>query len=155
MKHNNDKYDLVLGNNNRRNEMSLFDPFFEDFFDMPMMNRHEFRQLNNVMKTDVKETDTSYILDVDVPGFDKKDINLELEDGYLTISAKHEYESNDEHKKTNFVRRERSYGSVSRSFYVGDVKQDQIDAKLEKGTLTITLPKQQKQVNKSNRIEIK
>ena len=155
MKHDNDKFDLVVGGKHRHNDMSLFDPFFDDFFDMPMMHRPEPRHLANVMRTDVKETENSYVLDVDVPGFDKKDINLELEDGYLTISAKHEYNKEQEDKKENFVRRERSFGSVSRSFYVGDIKQEQVEAKLEKGILTITLPKNKDENKKPNKIEIK
>lgn len=149
MKHNNDKYDLVLGENTN---FGLFDPFFDPFFDTPMTRR--MSKMEHTMKTDVKEGENNYTLMIDVPGFDKKDINLNLNDGYLTISAKHE-EKVDEKEHHNYVRRERFYGQVSRSFYVGDIDQDDINAKLDNGVLTIVIPKTAKQVNKNKQIEIK
>ena len=113
------------------------------------------KEFNSIMKTDVKETEKNYILDVDLPGFKKEDVNLNLENGYLTISAKREHKVDNENRKENFVRRERSFGQFSRSFYVGDVEQDEIEAHLENGILTIKLPKEEEKKAKSNRIEIK
>ena len=149
MKH--DKFDLI--SRNEREPLGFFDGWFDDF--MPMFSRREMKEFNSVMKTDIKETDKNYVLEVDLPGFDKKDVNLQLENGYLTISAKREHKVDNENRKENFVRRERSFGQFSRSFYVGDVEQDEIEAHLENGILTIKLPKEEEKKAKSNRIEIK
>lgn len=149
-----DKFDLVSRRDND-GFLGAFDPFFDDFFDIPMFDRRELRKLNNMMKTDVKEVENGYALDIEMPGIEKKDINLDLKDGYLTVTAKREHNVNDENKKENYIRRERSFGQFSRSFYVGDIKQEDVDAKLENGILKITLPKEQKKVETANRIEIK
>ena len=151
MKHNNN-FDLVRRGEDRE-PLSFFDGWFDDF--MPMFSRKEMKEFNSIMKTDVKETEKNYILDVDLPGFKKEDVNLNLENGYLTISAKREHKVDNENRKENFVRRERSFGQFSRSFYVGDVEQDEIEAHLENGILTIKLPKEEEKEAKSNRIEIK
>lgn len=151
MKHNNN-FDLVRRGEDRE-PLSFFDGWFDDF--MPMFSRKEMKEFNSIMKTDVKETEKDYILDVDLPGFKKEDVNLNLENGYLTISAKREHKVDNEDRKENFVRRERSFGQFSRSFYVGDVEQDEIEAHLENGILTIKLPKEEEKKAKSNRIEIK
>ncbi len=151
MKHNNN-FDLVRRGEDRE-PLSFFDGWFDDF--MPMFSRKEMKEFNSIMKTDVKETEKNYILDVDLPGFKKEDVNLNLENGYLTISAKREHKVDNENRKENFVRRERSFGQFSRSFYVGDVEQDEIEAHLENGILTIKLPKEEEKKAKSNRIEIK
>ena len=149
-----DKFDLV----SRRDEdrfLKDFDPFFDDFFDAPIFDRRELRKLNNMMKTDVKERDNEYVIDVELPGIDKKDVNLDLRDGYLVINAHREHNVNEDNKKENFIRRERSYGSFSRSFYVGDIKEKDIDAKLENGILQIIVPKSHESLDSSSRIEIK
>lgn len=128
------------------------DPFFDDWFDLDFpFARGNKRE---IMKTDIKELDNAYVLEVDLPGFDKKDVNLNLENGYLTISAKreHHYESD---KKDNYIRRERSFGQFSRSFYVGDVKEEDIEAHLDNGILEIKLPKENKEKKGTKRIEIK
>lgn len=151
MKHNNN-FDLVRRGEDRE-PLSFFDGWFDDF--IPMFSRKEMKEFNSIMKTDVKETEKDYILDVDLPGFKKEDVNLNLENGYLTISAKREHKVDNENRKENFVRRERSFGQFSRSFYVGDVEQDEIEAHLENGILTIKLPKEEEKKAKSNRIEIK
>lgn len=91
---------------------------------------------------------------MELPGVDKKDVHLDLEDGYLTISAKREHHTGEKDKKGNFIRRERSYGELTRKFYVGDVKENEIDARLENGVLSILLPKDKK-VPTRNHIEIK
>ncbi len=152
MKHN-DNFDLILRGDDRE-PLNFFGDWFDDF--MPTFSRKDMKRFNSIMKTDVKEIDKSYVLDIDLPGFDKKDVNLELENGYLTISAKREnkFEEKDD-KKENFIRRERSFGQFSRSFYVGDIKEEDIDASLENGILTVTIPKEEKEMPKKKRIEIK
>ena len=149
-----DKFDLVSREDEHR-EPSFFDPFFNDFFDVPMFDRKELHRFNNMMKTDVKEREKDYVIDVEMPGIDKKDINLDLKDGYLTISAKREHKIDENNKKENYIRRERSYGQFSRSFYVGDIKEDQVDAHLENGILQIIVPKTTPTTPPSSRIEIK
>ena len=147
---NNRHFDLQRS---EREPLGFFDGWFDDF--MPMFSRKEMKEFNSVMKTDIKETENNYVLEVDLPGFDKKDINMELENGYLSISAKREHKVEKNDKKDNFIRRERSFGQFSRSFYVGDIKEEDISAKLENGILTVLLPKEEKETPKTKRIEIK
>ena len=132
----------------RKNNFDLFDNFFgnDDFF----------AKKESLMKTDIKETDSKYIIEMDLPGFDKENINLELNNGYLEISAKQEREENDE-ENTKYVRKERFYGECSRSFYVGDdITEEDIDAEFKNGILIVNVPKkletEEKEVKK---IEIK
>ncbi|MBP5466558.1 MAG: Hsp20/alpha crystallin family protein [Clostridia bacterium] len=102
------------------------------------------------MRTDIKETENGYELSVDMPGYDKKDISVELSHGYLTISAKRE--EKEENKK--YLRRERSY-SCSRSYYVGEnIKREHVKAKYEGGTLHLAFPKEEKKEIPDKRIEI-
>ena len=108
----------------------LGDDFFDDFFEPALKDQ---------MKCDVYEKDGNYHFELDVPGYDKEDINIECDNGYLTISATKTSENNDENK--NYIRRERRTGSFSRSFYVGDVDPEEIEAAFEKGTLNIVVPK--------------
>ena len=99
---------------------SLFDDFFNDW-ERPVRSLAPARTANTaVMRTDVREKEGSFELDIDLPGYKKEDVKAELKDGYLTISAVAKYEKNDENDK-KFLRRERFYGTCSRSFYVGDV----------------------------------
>ena len=125
---------------------NLFDDFMNDF----PFEKHFFGERNplygkhakNIMKTDVKETDNSYELDIDLPGFKKEDINVQLDNGYLTIAASKSLEKEDEHEKSHYIRQERYSGSMSRSFYVGnDVKQEEIHAKYKDGILKLAVPK--------------
>ena len=124
----------------------LFDswmtPFDREFFGgdrSPLYVKHE----KDIMKTDVKETADGYELNVDLPGFKKEDVKVELQNGYLTISAQKGLEKNDTNKENgNYIRRERYFGSCQRSFYVGDgVKNEDVHAKLEDGILRLTVPK--------------
>lgn len=118
----------------RRNDFDLFDDF--DSF---------FESNNKVMKTDIKEHDDHYELIVDLPGFDKENINISMENGYLTIQAKTNAHKDDE-EKGMYVRRERYSGEFSRSFYVGeDVSEDDIKAQFKNGVLNVTLPKEDKE----------
>ena len=119
--------------------------FGEDLFDNWMMD-FPFRGNGsaNLMRTDVKETDNSYELDMDMPGFDKGDIKAVLKNGYLTISASSNRNNDEKDKDGKYIRRERYTGSCSRSFYVGDdVKQEDIKAKFENGILKVTVPKKE------------
>ena len=112
---------------------------------------------NNLMKTDIKETKNSYIIDMDLPGYDKDNINLSLEDGYLKINAKVEKEDNGDSDE-KYVRRERFVGECSRSFYVGDnIVEEDIDAEFKNGILKVTIPKKEQIENKKEvkQIEIK
>ena len=121
--------------------------FGEDLFDDWMMD-FPFRgsRSTSLMKTDVKETDNSYELDMDMPGFDKGDIKAELKNGYLTISASSHKNNDEKDNDGRYIRRERYSGSCSRSFYVGDaVTEADIKAKFENGTLTMMIPKKEVQ----------
>ena len=135
---------------------NLFDDFMNDF----PFEKHFFGERNplygkhakNIMKTDVKETDNSYELDIDLPGFKKEDINVQLDNGYLTIAASKSLEKEDEHEKSHYIRQERYSGSMSRSFYVGnDVKQEEIHAKYEDGILKLAVPKKATKAIESNK----
>ena len=113
--------------------------FDDDFFRDDFFDRKD-RMNYNLMKTDIKEDDKSYLLEVDLPGYSKDDIKIDITDGYLTINAKVEKEDNDENK--NYVRRERFTGEVSRSFYVGEeIKEDEVKASFKNGILTLEIPK--------------
>ena len=91
-----------------------------------------------------------------MPGIDKKDVNLELKDGYLTISSKIEKNNDEKDKKGNYIRRERYYGSSSRSFYVGkEIKEQDINASMQNGILNIIIPKKKPEIEQSKKIEIK
>ena len=124
---------------------------FDDFWGFPTqrelasIDKHLYgKNARNLMKTDVHETDTDYEMDVDLPGFKKDQINVNLEDGYLTISASkdHDQEKKDKHGK--IIRQERFAGSMQRSFYVGEgVKTEDVKAKFEDGVLRLCVPKKE------------
>ena len=124
---------------------NLFDdwmdfPFTNDFFSSknPLYGKHA----KNMMKTDVRETDNSYELDVDLPGFKKDEIKAQLENGYLTISAAKGLDKDQKDKDGKYIRQERYAGAMSRSFYVGDdVTQEDVKAKYEDGILKLSIPK--------------
>ncbi len=106
----------------------------------------------NMMKTDVKETDDGYEVDIDLPGFKKDEISAKLENGYLTISAAKGLDKDETDKKGKYIRRERYAGSMSRSFYVGEnLTQDDIKAKYESGILKLVVPKTEKKAIENNR----
>ena len=125
---------------------NLFDDDWMDFpFDSnfwgkrnPLYGKHA----QNMMKTDIREKDDSYELDVDLPGFKKDEIKIQLKDGYLTLSAAKGLDKDEKDKKGNYIRRERYAGAMQRSFYVGDdVTQEEIRAKYEDGILKVFIPK--------------
>lgn len=138
------------------NELSLrsgrlyFDPFFDAFFDFPTSKQNK-RGLS-FMKTDISEDENSYKLSIELPGFKKENIALDLNNGYLTVTATREEET--EEKK--YIRRERSCESCKRSFYVGEgVTEDDVSATMENGVLLINLLKRVEEAPKTKRIEIK
>lgn len=129
---------------------SLFDEFFNDF-DRPMMSLMTRPVSNPVMRTDVREMDGSYQLDIDLPGYKKEDVKAELKDGYLTVKAEKKFEETDD----KYLRRERYFGSCSRSFYVGeDLTQSDIKAKFEDGILKLTVPKKEPEIPQPQYIAI-
>ena len=134
---------------------SLFDNFMNSFTFPDVEKELYGKRAANLMKTDVKEKDDIYEVDVDLPGFTKDELTMELDNGYLTISAVKGLDKDEQNKEGKYVRRERYAGNISRSFYVGDVKQEDIHAKYENGILSFTVPKETKAVEeKINRIAI-
>ena len=137
---------------------NLFDDFFDDDFMRSMWNRRNplyGKHAKNLMKTDVRETDTTYEVDIDLPGFKKDEIDVDLKDGYLTISAAKGLDKDEKDKKGKFIRQERYAGALRRSFYVGDIESKDVSAKYEDGILKISLPKEaQKQLPKTTAIAI-
>ena len=133
----------------RRNEFDLFDDFFrgDDFFS---------RREQSLMKTDIRERDDKYIIEMDLPGYEKENINIELKEGYLTVSAKVERE-NDSSEKERYLHKERFFGECSRNFYVGeDMSEEDIHAEFKNGILKVTIPKKEakKELPQARKIEI-
>lgn len=148
----------------RKNNLSLwngdlFDGFMDNMFEdgfwggrNPLYGKHA----KNMMKTDIRETDESYELDIDLPGFKKDEIKAELNNGYLTISAAKGLDKEEKNKEGEYIRRERYTGSMSRSFYIGDhLKEEDIKAKYEDGILKVSIPKKDvKEVEQNKYIAI-
>ncbi len=129
---------LVPRNNNLG--FSLFDNMFDDMFRDPFFTSSNTTKL---MKTDIQEKDDKYILDMDLPGYDKEDIKAQLKDGYLTISAQKNTSNDEKDEEGNYIRRERYCGKCSRSFYVGDsIKEEDIKANFNNGILQLSFPKE-------------
>ena len=125
---------------------NLFDDSWMDFpFDKEFFSKKSplyGKNAKNMMKTDIRETDGSYELDVDLPGFKTDEISAKLENGYLTISASKGLDKDEKTKEGKYIRQERYAGAMQRSFYVGDaVKEADVTAKFEDGVLHITVPK--------------
>lgn len=120
------------------------DNFFDDFdTDKKMIN----------MNCDIYEHKGKYNIVIDIPGFDKNDIKIDVEDGYLTIEATRKIE-NDESDDKHYIKRERFYGSFKRQFYIGDVDHENIEAEFKDGTLKVIVPKTEEKITKKS-IEIK
>lgn len=122
--------------------------YLDDFFDDFLANSNSEK---NAMKCDIYEKGGDYHIEMDVPGFDKKDISINVDNGYLTITAEKQDEEKDEEK--NYIRRERSYGKYERSFYLGDLETDNIKAEFNNGMLKLTVPKKEV-VDTKKKIEI-
>ena len=123
---------------------NLFDDLFDDFHYPARPQRPVKGPEPGLMKTDIKENESGYELAVELPGHKKDELKIELKEGYMTISAESKHEENENDDKGNFIRRERYYGSSSRSFYVGEaVTQEDIKAKYEDGILKISVPKKE------------
>ncbi len=149
----------------------LFDDWMDDYFPFGKDFDKEFskalaptehalygKHAKNMMKTDVRETDDSYEVDIDLPGFKKDEVKVQLSDGYLTIEAAKGLDKDEKDKKSGkYIRRERYAGSMSRTFYVGEeVAQEDIHAKYENGILKLSIPKKEtkKAVEQKNYIAI-
>ena len=131
-------------------DMFDFDDFDKEFNRMmrPLYGKHA----QNMMKTDVRETENSYELDIDLPGFKKDEIKVELDNGYLSISAAKGLDKDEEKKDGKYIRRERYAGAMNRTFYVGDnLTQQDIQAKFEDGILKISVPKKDVQQIEQNK----
>lgn len=137
---------------------NLFDEL-DNVFNAPFFRRNPLygRREQNMMKTDVRETESNYEVDVDLPGFKKENISVQLQNGYLTISARKQHSKEEKDAKGSFIRQERYEGSCSRSFYVGDnIKKEDISARLEDGILHLIFPKKtEKELEQSKMITIK
>jgi len=117
--------------------LSKFD-VLDDMFDEPLFTKRE----SQIMKTDIKEKDGNYTLDIDLPGCKKEDINIELNDGYLNISATINHTVDNSDESENYIHKERFYGKCSRSFYAGDnLKEEDIHASFKNGILTVSFKK--------------
>lgn len=134
---------LTRRNGGNDNFMDVWSDPFEDFFKPFFYGGVKAAD----MRTDIKETEKGYEMQVDLPGFDKQDIKVTLKDGYLTVNAQKEEKEEDKH---SYVRRERNY-SCSRSYYVGrGVKEEDIKAKYANGILTLDVPKESKELPSGN-----
>ena len=133
---------------------SIFnDNLFDNFFDFPFYDDRAERQAEkklyghraaNLMKTDIKEKKDGYELEIDLPGFKKEDVKIQLKNGYLNIQATREEKKDEKDDKGKYVRRERYTGTCNRSFYVGSsIKHEDIHAKYENGILHVTFPKEE------------
>ena len=120
------------------------DDIFDNFLSVPEESN---------MKCDIYEKDGVYHIEMDIPGFDKKDIKVECDKGYLTITAQKE-EKEEEHKDKNYIRRERRYGTYKREFYLGELDSEKINDEFKDGVLTVTVPKKE-EVETKTVIEIK
>lgn len=114
-----------------RRNFDLFDDMFKDPF---------FKNENKIMKTDIKENEKDYVIDIEMPGYEKENIKIEVEDGYLNVHAKETI--NNDQEEGNYVKRERYFGECSRSFYIGDnVEVEDIKASFKNGILKLVVPK--------------
>ena len=135
----------------RNNDLMFFSPFKE----LEDMEKRFFGDRIPVnFKTDIRDTGKEFVLEAELPGFDKSDIGIDVKDGYLTITASHSEENDEKDKKGNYLRRERSYGSMTRSFDVSEIEENAITASFNNGVLELILPKKEDKAEVSRKIEI-
>lgn len=132
----------------KRNDFDLFDEMFSD----PFFERKE----NRLMRTDIKEKGNNYIIEVDLPGYEKENIELEIEDGYLKVTAKTAQNVDDSSEDEKYIHKERFYGECSRSFYVGNsIKEEDVKASFKNGILKLCIPKEEpKKLEEKKKIQI-
>lgn len=132
----------------KRNDFDLFEDMFAD----PFFERKESR----LMKTDIKEKKDKYIIDVDLPGYEKENIEIEMENGYLKVTAKASKNIDESDEEERYIHKERFYGECSRSFYVGDnVKEEDVKASFKNGILSLCIPKEEpKKLEEKKKIQI-
>lgn len=138
------------GNISRRQDIWDMRSFIDSFFNDPFFTGFPFSA--HPIRADIRENDKEYIIEAELPGVRKEDIRLELNDDVLTISVENRTEVNEE--REDYIRRERRYGSFSRSFYLDNVKSEDVKASYENGILTITLPKLEQAKRKGRFIDI-
>jgi len=131
----------------KKNSISIFNDLLDDNFPFFQIKNDFFN-----LRTNIKELENEYLFEINVAGLTKENINIDVEDGYLVISANENNEN--ENKENNYLRKEIVYKSCKRKYYIGNVKQEQIQATLKEGLLKITVPKEEIN-NKTNKIEIK
>lgn len=142
-------FNLIPYRKNSINSFGSFDTLIDNFFNDDFFVTSK---LSNNFNVDVKETDTSYAISADLPGFKKDSIMINFENNYVTLSAKREDDI--ETKGSDFIRKERHFGEFKRSFYFSNIKDDDIKASFKDGVLTINLPKEKKDLDTKKRIEI-
>ena len=128
--------------------VASYDPFKE----MEELERCFFGQRTPALKTDIREVETGYILDCDLPGFAREDVSIEIKNGYMTIRAERKTEAE---TTDSYLRRERSYGAFSRTFDLEGIDAEAVTAEFKNGVLTVTLPKLQPKAEEARRVEIK
>ena len=130
-----------------KKDRDFFDSLFDELRATPFGN-------DVSMRTDIKENDQGYELAIEMPGFDKQDVKVSLNDGYLLVEAERKNETNQNDAKGKFIKRERYYGVMRRSFYVGDVHLEDIKGSFDKGVLTITIPRESKKIETKKYLEL-
>lgn len=142
----------------KRNQMQAREPglldldsVFENFFNDSVFP--SFNRSSGLMKVDIQENEENYMLEADLPGVEKDQVHVSLDDDILTIEV--DYDEQDEKKDKNYVRRERRCGSMTRSFNINNVDPDKIEAKMKNGVLSLTLPKKEPDKNRRRSIDIK
>ncbi|MDY0276868.1 MAG: Hsp20/alpha crystallin family protein [Acholeplasma sp.] len=131
-----------------KKERDFFDSLFDDLKMTPSFSN------NTLLKTDIKENDGNYVLSIDLPGFDKEDVKVSIEDGYLTVEASREDEKVDESKNERYIRKERYYGTAKRSFYVGNINIEDVKGSFDKNVLTLEIPKEQQKLPEKKYLEL-
>lgn len=118
--------------------------FMNDFFDDDFLMDFRGNKTNSLMKSDIKELENGYLLEVELPGFDKNEISAEVKNGYLVVEAKHDENKDEKDKEGKYIRKERYSGYCTRSFYIGeDITEKDIKAKFENGILSLEVPKKE------------